>query len=106
MAVDTGQDVVAISEVRDSPILMRTCKEDGNLNALLDGTSTIRRQDMPVYYRVNGSVYVNKTERLSVSTSLNDNPAGYILPKEHGVDIDEPADFALAEFYLKGNLGK
>jgi CMP-N-acetylneuraminic acid synthetase len=101
-----GEDVVAISEVSDSPILMRTCEESGKLSALLEGTSTVRRQDMPVYYRVNGSIYVNKVDGLSVSTSLNDNPVGYILPKEHSVDIDEPADFALAEFYLRGALKK
>jgi CMP-N-acetylneuraminic acid synthetase len=101
-AIACGQDVVAISEVSDSPVLMRTCGENGELSSLLEGTSTVRRQDMPAFYRVNGSVYVNKTERLSSATSLNDNPVGCILSKEHSVDIDEPVDFATAEFYLKG----
>lgn len=99
----SGQDVVAISEVSDSPILMRCKDREDRLTSLIDGSSTIRRQDMPVYYRVNGSIYVNKVEGLSCFTSLNDNPVGYIVPKERSVDIDEPVDFAVAEYYLNRN---
>lgn len=101
LSVENGCDVVSVSEVSDSPILMRKCDKNGNLTHLLDKNSTVRRQDMPVYYRVNGSIYVNEIKRLSAETSFNDNPVGYIMPRERSVDIDEPADFAVAEFYLK-----
>lgn len=102
LAQETGKDVVAVSEVHDSPILMRTCDTEGRLTPLLPGNSTVRRQDMPVYYRVNGSIYVNKVSRLSAETSLNDNPAGYIMPQERSVDIDEIVDFTVADYYLRG----
>lgn len=101
-AVSENADVVAISEVNDPPILMRYADDRGKLTALLDGNSTVRRQDMPLCYRVNGSVYVNKVEGLSEETSLNDNPVGYIMPKERSIDIDDMADLYLAEYYMRG----
>lgn len=100
LALKTGEDVVAVSEVTDSPILMRTCDDKGKLTPLLSGSSTVRRQDMPKYYRVNGSIYVNRVSALSEETSLNDNPIGYIMPRERSVDIDESVDFAVAEYFL------
>lgn len=100
LALGTGKDVVAISEVVDSPILMRTCDDQGRLTPMFSGNSTVRRQDMPRYYRVNGSIYVNRVSSLTEDTSFNDNPIGYIMPREYSVDIDEYADFAMAEYYL------
>lgn len=100
LARKTGEDVVSVSEVTDSPILIRTCERDGRLNPLLSGSSTVRRQDMPKYYRVNGSIYVNHVSKLSSGTSLNDNRIGYVMPKERSVDIDEMVDFLVAENYL------
>jgi len=101
LAIESGKDVVAVSAVSDHPILVRTCDEEGNLNPLLQQNSTVRRQDMPEYYRVNGSIYVNRLDRLTKETSFNDNPVGYIMPARRSVDIDEPVDFAMAEFYLQ-----
>lgn len=100
LAVKTGKDVTAVSPVSDSPVLIRECDGEGKLTSLLGKNSTVRRQDMPEYYRVNGSIYVNEIRRLSENTSLNDNPTGYIMPVERSVDIDEPVDFAVAEYYL------
>ena len=100
-AVETGQDVVSISEVKEPPVLMRTLGENNEVKPLLRIGSTIRRQDMPVYYRVNGSVYVNAMKDLNEHTSFNDNPVGYETPVERSVDIDEPIDFVIAEYYLR-----
>ena len=81
LALKTGEDVVSVSEVKDSPILIRTCEKNGNLLPLLSESSTVRRQDMPKYYRVNGSIYVNYVSRLSSETSMNDNRVGYLMSK-------------------------
>ncbi len=97
------QAVVSVSEVNDPPILTRIIEEtpEGErLKPLLAGSSTCRRQDMPAYYRVNGSIYINAAETLNRDTSFNDNPVPYRMAKNHAVDIDEPADLALAEYLL------
>lgn len=100
LALESASDVVAVSEVRDSPILIRRCGSDGMLSPLLEQGSTVRRQDMPMYYRINGSVYVNQICNLNEQTSFNDNPMGYIMPKSRGIDIDEPEDFMMSEYFL------
>ena len=104
---ENGEEaLVSVSEVNDNPILIRTIAEDGKLTTLLNMNSTCRRQDMPVYYRVNGCIYVNKISEINENTSFNDNKLGYIMKKEHSVDIDDMKDVYVAEYYLKSKNNK
>lgn len=96
--------VVSVSEVIDHPILIRTIEqtpEGERLKPLLEGSSTVRRQDMPPFYRVNGSIYINPVEEIRRTTSFNDNPVPYVTAKDSSIDIDDPADLVLAEFRMK-----
>ena len=95
--------VVSVSAVGDHPVLIRTIEQTpagDRLKPLLEGTSTVRRQDMPAFFRVNGCIYINAMEELNGDTSFNDNPVPWVMAKSHSVDIDEPADLVLAEYLL------
>ena len=92
--------VVSVNEVDDHPILIRTIEQtdDGKrLKPLLQVNSTVRRQDMPPFYRVNGSIYINPIEEINRDTSFNDNPIPFVMEKDHSIDIDEPIDLLIAE---------
>lgn len=93
------KDLISVSPVTEHPILMRTIGEDGKLHPLLQA-ATIRRQDMPPYYRLDGCIYINNIERLDENTNFAANPIPFIMGKEHAVDIDELVDLHLAKFYL------
>lgn len=93
------KSVVSISEVDDSPILMRYFDEYGNMKKLLEIGSTIRRQEMPKYYRVNGAIYINALEKIDGTTSFNDNELGFVMERSHSIDIDEEQDLILAQYY-------
>ena len=93
--------LVSVSPADDHPLLIRSLNTDGTLRPLLDMNSTCRRQDMPEYYRVNGSIYINRIEDLNDNTSMNDNPAAFVMSSEHSVDIDEMKDLSLAEYFMK-----
>ena len=93
--------VVSISRVKDHPVLMRYMNAQGEMCKLLELNSTVRRQDMPDYYRVNGCVYVNPMSEVTGELSFNDNPIPYIMPVERSVDIDGYEDIALVEYYLR-----
>ncbi len=94
------KSLVSISEVNDNPILIRTIDNDGELRRLLNTDSSVRRQDMEKYYRVNGSIYINLMSEININTSFNDNIIPYIIPQERAVDIDELKDLAVAEYYI------
>ena len=95
------QPVVSVSEVSDHPILIRTIEktpEGEYLKPLLQTGSTVRRQDMPPFYRVNGSIYINPIEEINSTTSFNDNPIPFVMSPSHSIDIDEPLDLKIAEW--------
>lgn len=92
--------LASVSEAECSPILMRTLHDGYELKKLIEINSTIRRQDMPKVYRVNGSLYINKINELNEHTSFNDNMVGYVMAPEHSVDIDGYADMELIRYYM------
>jgi cytidylyltransferase len=92
---------VHVSEV--SPFLLRTIQGQ-RLQQIIDVSSTIRRQDMPTYYEVNGAIYINAASDITESLSFNDNPIPYIMNREHSVDIDTWDDLDEAEKLLKGEF--
>lgn len=98
--------LVSVSKAEENPVLMRTMNANSELAPLLDIPSTMRRQDMPEFFSVNGSIYINLAEELTLETSLNDNPVGYVMPVERSVDIDTLEDFKAAESLLAGKVGE
>lgn len=92
--------LLSVSPVKDHPILMRQMDADGKLTSLLACQSTVRRQDFPDYYVINGAIYINKICDLNSETSLNDNLYGYEMTSEFDLDIDEPRDLLLFETIL------
>lgn len=88
--------VVSISKVVEHPILMRMLDvKTHRLMSILPGGSTVRRQDMPPVYKVNGAIYVNAWNELTPSLSLNDNRLGYVMDEGRAIDIDTPKDLDL-----------
>lgn len=96
--------LVSVNKVKEHPILMRKINEDGMMDNLLNLPSTIRRQDMPPIYKVNGSIYINLVKELRNDTSLNDNPLAYITDNEHSVDIDDLDDIERVKNILRKNV--
>lgn len=94
------KSLVSVSEVSESPILMRQIVDETHMEKLLNINSTIRRQDMAKYYMVNGSIYINKIEELNSDTSLNDNVIPYVMDRSHAVDIDDYVDIEVMKYYV------
>lgn len=92
------ESAVSVTEVEQHPIFMRTIDAEGRLEKLLNVSSTVRRQELPKYYRVNGMIYINKlADILHGYVSFNDNKMPIIIPKEYDIDIDELDDLIEAE---------
>ena len=97
-----AKSLVSISEVDEHPILMRTLNEDESVKNLLPMNSTMRRQDFPKFYKVDGAIYIQKIdEEFNLNTSLNDGKIGYVIERKYTTDIDNYIDIKIVEYYLE-----
>ena len=98
--------VVSVCEVDHSPLVCNTLPEDGSLYGFIDLNKVGRRQDMKSYYRINGAIYIQKTNLLMDNTSIySEGSYAYVMDKRHSVDIDDEVDFTVAQAIIeKGYL--
>lgn len=101
--VDSNErSLVSVTEVEQHPILMRTLNEDGTLKKLLPMSSTMRRQDFPKFYKVDGAIAIQKIdEEFNLNTSINDGKLAYIMESKYSIDIDNYIDIKVIEYYLE-----
>jgi len=95
--------IVSVCEMDHSPLWSNTLPKDGNMSGFLrDEVLNKRSQDLETYYRVNGAIYICKTEKLLEEESffLKENIYGFVMDRESSVDIDEAIDFKLAEWII------
>ena len=102
MMLNNADAVVSVSEADHSPLWYNTLPENKSLNGFLrPEILTKTRQELPTYYRINGAVYVVRTEHILRSQNIYDcNSFAYIMPRENSVDIDTLLDFSIAEHLL------
>ncbi|WP_104711136.1 acylneuraminate cytidylyltransferase family protein [Helicobacter felis] len=84
--------LASVHLVREHPLFMRTL-HNHRLKSLLNIPSSVRRQDLPAYYKINGAIYIHPCATLNQDTSLNDAPVGYEIALDHTLDIDCLKDF-------------
>ena len=81
---------------------MRTINEDGTVKNLLPINSTMRRQDFPKFYKVDGAIYIQKLDdEFNLDTSFNDGKLAYIMDAKYSTDIDNYIDIKVIEYYLE-----
>ena len=96
--------IVSVCEMDHSPLWSNTLPEDGNMRGFLrEEILNKRSQDLEKYYRLNGAVYICKTDKLLENKSffLKDNIFAYIMDRKSSIDIDEEIDFLFAERVLE-----
>lgn len=92
--------IISVCEMEHSPLWSNTLDENLDMsNFLRDEVLNKRSQDLPKYYRLNGAIYICKTEKLLENKGLfvKENIYAYKMDKKHSVDIDEDIDFIIAK---------
>lgn len=95
--------IVSVCETNHSPLWSSTLPKNGSMVGFLkDEVTSKERQELDPYYRLNGAVYICKTDRFLKEESflLEDKIFAYIMDKRSSIDIDEEIDFKLAEVLL------
>ena len=96
--------VVSVCEMEHSPLWSNTLPQDGSMQGFLrDEVLNKRSQDLEKYYRLNGAIYICKTDKLLKEKSffLKENIFAYVMDKESSIDIDEEIDFKIAKALIQ-----
>lgn len=99
--------IVSVCEMEHSPLWSNTLPKDDNMNSFLkDEVLNKRSQDLETYYRLNGAIYICKTEKLLSEESffLKDNIFAYKMDRLNSIDIDEEIDFKIAKSLIESSL--
>ena len=92
--------VVGVTQADHSPLWANTLSSEFSMsNFLPNDIINARSQDLPPYYRINGAIYICKTNQLLSQGSfyLDSNIYAFIMDRSASVDIDDEIDFSLAE---------
>lgn len=93
---------VSICEAEVNPYWTNIFEGDQLKYFIEEGKQIIRRQDLPKIYRINGAIYVIKTEILLRDKVLEpSNITGFIMENSKSIDIDDNEDFILASLLMK-----
>jgi len=97
---DSAVSLVEIEE--NHPIKIKKLQGNRVLPYCIAEKEGMRRQDLPIAYKRNGSVYVSGRDLIIKKNKLFGNfIVGIVVPKERSVDIDTPLDWMKAEYLFK-----
>ena len=100
--------IVSVSEMEHSPLWSNTIDDSLSMKGFLkDEILNKRSQDLEKYYRLNGAIYICKTDKLLEEKSffLTENIFAYKMPQKQSIDIDTQLDLLIAKVITgKGNL--
>jgi N-acylneuraminate cytidylyltransferase/CMP-N,N'-diacetyllegionaminic acid synthase len=101
---DSGvASVISVCEMDHSPLWANTLPEDGKMDDFLrPEVKGKRSQDFPVYFRLNGAIYLIVTDVLRKKKVFFANPCvSFVMDKSLSQDIDDENDFLFTEFFLE-----
>lgn len=99
--------IVSVCEMDHSPLWSNTLPQTGDMrNFMRDEIKNKRSQDFETFYRLNGAIYICKTERLLSEHTLfiKDRIFAYIMDRDVSIDIDEALDFEIANLIMSKTL--
>ncbi len=100
--------ILGVSQPSFNPIWHCVTADDGWMTDLFDTAGKYaRRQDVPAVYRINGSIYIWRTEFVR-SAGLDWRRSGrhliFEIPEIRAMSIDDLSEFNLAELLVKQGL--
>ncbi len=104
LAVDSDADsVFSMKEIPDFAIQKLKKIESGEIKPLLkeEHGQSAPRHEGPGVFKRNCAIYLTRTALILKGDQFGKKSMAYVMPEERSIDINTPADFELAEFWLK-----
>ena len=97
-----ASSVVSVTECEHSPLWANTLPNDGNMNDFIRSEALHRSQDLDVFYRLNGAIYIYDVSKIRDAGELKYTAGTYAYKMDncYSVDIDTSFDFDIANFLL------
>jgi len=97
--------IVSVCKTEHSPIWSNILPSDLSMKDFLaPNLRNIRSQDLPIYYRLNGAIYLAEIDYLLENEGFfGTNTTAYIMDQDRSIDIDTKIDFELCELILNRN---
>ena len=92
--------IVSVCETEHSPLWTNTLESNLDMkNFIHKDIKNKRSQDLPIFYRLNGAIYICDVKKLLKEKTLflKENIYAYKMNKKCSIDIDDEIDFKLAE---------
>lgn len=101
--VKNADAIISVCKVEHSPLWCNTLPEDRSMSYFIqDEIKSKRSQDLGEYYRLNGAIYICRTEKLLSEKTffIKDNIYAYEMDGKSSIDIDEELDLRFAKLLI------
>ncbi len=100
-----AQAVLSVCEMEHTPLWSNVLPEDGSLADFINVEKIGKggRQTLDKYYRLNGAIYMLRTDGNPTKIMFQKGSYAYVMPQNRSVDIDSELDFMYAEMLLNYN---
>jgi len=95
--------IISVNQTEHSPLWCNTLPDDGDMSGFIkDDIKSVRSQDLPLFYRLNGAIYIAKTNRLLTEKTffIKDKVFSYVMDVNFSIDIDNEIDFKFAQMIM------
>ncbi|KPK27758.1 MAG: CMP-N-acetlyneuraminic acid synthetase [Desulfobacterales bacterium SG8_35_2] len=102
LAEKNAKSIISVCNAEHHPFWTNTLPPNRCMKKFLNTKAlNANRQELPVYYRLNGSIYLAFADYLEQQEGFWGNLTyAYVMPIERSVDIDTEFDFKMAEYQL------
>ena len=100
--VENANILITANTCRKNPYFNQIERVNGKIKQVKKtDLKVVRRQDAPIVYDMNASIYIWKRRALLENDTLfTDKTSLYVMPEERSVDIDSKLDFRWVEFLM------
>lgn len=90
--------IISVCEADHHPLRSNVLPADGSMKGFVTEAARGKsRQELPVYYRINGAIYISGIKEFYQKKSIvNDDAFAYVMPSSRSVDIDLAIDLMVA----------
>lgn len=96
--------VISVTEAEHSPLWSNILPEDLSMTDFLNNEINGKRsQDLDLFYRLNGAIYINDIKKLIKQKKfiLDEGSYAFVMDRAKSIDIDNYIDFKLAELLMR-----